>query len=166
LSGECGVARKEGRPVEAIALMGEAFASPMRLELPDLLAQAPRSVHELAQLSALSKPNVSQHLHALRAAGMVTPHESARVSYRDVWTPAQRAAGVAFTLYDLRHTFSSRLLAGGIRRSKSPHGWGHSLRVGGRDLTNTTTRVYVHATGEHREAALTELTTLISETSP
>ena len=29
---------------EAIALMGKAFASPRRLELLDLLAQAPRTV--------------------------------------------------------------------------------------------------------------------------
>ena len=34
---------------EAIALMGKAFASPVRLELLDLLAQAPRTVDELAR---------------------------------------------------------------------------------------------------------------------
>ena len=33
---------------EAIAVMGKAFASPVRLELLDLLAQAPRTVDELA----------------------------------------------------------------------------------------------------------------------
>jgi rhodanese-related sulfurtransferase len=57
---------------EAIALMGKAFASPVRLELLDLLAQAPRSVEELARLSGQSTANASQHLQALRAAGMVT----------------------------------------------------------------------------------------------
>ena len=57
---------------EAIALMGKAFASPVRLELLDLLAQAPRSVEELARLSGQSRANASQHLQALRAAGMVT----------------------------------------------------------------------------------------------
>ena len=57
---------------EAIALMGKAFASPVRLELLDLLAQAPRSGEELARLSGQSRANVSQHLQALRAAGMVT----------------------------------------------------------------------------------------------
>jgi rhodanese-related sulfurtransferase/DNA-binding HxlR family transcriptional regulator len=55
---------------EAIALMGKAFASPVRLELLDL--QAPRSVEELARLSGQSSANASQHLQALRAAGMVT----------------------------------------------------------------------------------------------
>ena len=57
---------------EAIALMGKAFASPRRLELLDLLAQAPRTVDELARAGELSVANTSQHLQALRAAGMVT----------------------------------------------------------------------------------------------
>lgn len=57
---------------EAIALMGKAFASPRRLELLDLLAQAPRTVDELARTSEQSMANTSQHLQALHAAGMVT----------------------------------------------------------------------------------------------
>ena len=57
---------------EAIALMGKAFASPRRLELLDLLAQAPRNVDELARASDQSTANTSQHLQALHAAGMVT----------------------------------------------------------------------------------------------
>ena len=57
---------------EAIALMGKAFASPRRLELLDLLAQAPRTVDELARASEQSMANTSQHLQALHAAGMVT----------------------------------------------------------------------------------------------
>ena len=57
---------------EAIAVMGKAFASPRRLELLDLLAQAPRTVEELARASGLSTANTSQHLQALHAAGMVT----------------------------------------------------------------------------------------------
>jgi rhodanese-related sulfurtransferase len=43
---------------EAIAVMGKAFASPRRLELLDLLAQA--------------TANTSQHLQGLHAAGLVT----------------------------------------------------------------------------------------------
>src|SRR2546421_8278288 len=57
---------------EAIAVMGKAFASPRRLELVDLLAQAPRTVDELARASAQSTANTSQHLQALHAAGIVT----------------------------------------------------------------------------------------------
>jgi len=57
---------------EAIALMGKAFASPRRLELLDLLAQAPRTVEQLARASEQSTANTSQHLQALHAAGLVT----------------------------------------------------------------------------------------------
>jgi len=56
---------------EAIALMGKAFASPVRLELLDLLAQAPRPVEELARASDQSPANASQHLQVLLAAGLV-----------------------------------------------------------------------------------------------
>jgi rhodanese-related sulfurtransferase/predicted transcriptional regulator len=56
---------------EAIAVMGKAFASPTRLELLDLLAQAPRTVDELARASEQSTANTSQHLQALHAAGLV-----------------------------------------------------------------------------------------------
>jgi rhodanese-related sulfurtransferase/DNA-binding HxlR family transcriptional regulator len=56
---------------EAIAVMGKAFASPRRLELLDLLAQAPRNVDDLARASGQSTANASQHLQALHAAGMV-----------------------------------------------------------------------------------------------
>jgi rhodanese-related sulfurtransferase/predicted transcriptional regulator len=67
---------------EAIALMGKAFASPRRLELLDLLAQAPRSVEEIARAGGQSTANASQHLQALHAAGMVTrTREGARVRY-------------------------------------------------------------------------------------
>jgi rhodanese-related sulfurtransferase/predicted transcriptional regulator len=57
---------------QAISVMGKAFASPVRLELLDLLAQAPRTVEALARATAQSNANVSQHLQALHAAGMVT----------------------------------------------------------------------------------------------
>jgi rhodanese-related sulfurtransferase/predicted transcriptional regulator len=67
---------------EAIALMGKAFSSPRRLELLDLLAQAPRSVEEIARESGQSVANASQHLQALHAAGMVTrTREGTRVRY-------------------------------------------------------------------------------------
>jgi rhodanese-related sulfurtransferase len=67
---------------EAIAVMGKAFASPVRLELLDLLAQAPRSVDELAQASDQSTANASQHLQALHAAGLVTrERDGTRVHY-------------------------------------------------------------------------------------
>src|ERR671923_1139044 len=66
-----GRGRKDGL-FEAIALMGKGFASPVRLELLDLLAQAPRTVQELARASEQSTANASQHLQALQSAGLVS----------------------------------------------------------------------------------------------
>ena len=57
---------------EAISIMGKAFSSPTRLELLDVLSQAPRTVEELARASGQSNANTSQHLQALHAAGMVS----------------------------------------------------------------------------------------------
>jgi rhodanese-related sulfurtransferase/DNA-binding MarR family transcriptional regulator len=74
--------RRKETLFEAIAMMGKAFASPVRLELLDLLAQAPRTVEELARASDQSTANASQHLQALHAAGMVTrTREGTRVRY-------------------------------------------------------------------------------------
>jgi integrase len=81
---------------------------------------------------------------------------SHRNFYRDVWEPAQEAAGTNFSLYDARHTFSSRLLAAGIPLVDIAAWMGHSLRAGGAEL-NTTTRTYAHSTGESRTQALAEL---------
>src|SRR5207249_7058892 len=68
---------------DAIAIMGKAFASPTRLELLDLLAQAPRTVDELARASEQSTANTSQHLQALHAAGLVTrTREGTSMRYR------------------------------------------------------------------------------------
>ena len=73
--------------------------------------------------------------------------------YRDVWEPASEKAGTDFTVYDLRHTFTSHLLASGVPTVEVAAYVGHSTRqLDG--LDNTTTRVYQHPTGEYREAAL------------
>ncbi len=67
---------------EAISVMGKAFASPVRLELLDLLAQAPRTVDELARASGQANANASQHLQALHQAGLVTrEREGTHVRY-------------------------------------------------------------------------------------
>ena len=71
-----------------------------------------------------------------------------------------------FTLYDLRHTFASRLLAAGIPVVEVSAWMGHAIRAGGHEITNTTTRVYAHATGEWRAVALAELASLMHESQP
>src|SRR3954471_7050600 len=58
--------------LDAISIIGKAFSSATRLELLDLLAQAPRTVDELARASGQSNANASQHLQALHSAGMVS----------------------------------------------------------------------------------------------
>lgn|SRR5436309_396282 len=67
---------------EAIAVMGKALASPVRLELLDLLAQAPRTVEEIARASGQSTANASQHLQAMHARGLLArAREGTRVRY-------------------------------------------------------------------------------------
>jgi rhodanese-related sulfurtransferase/predicted transcriptional regulator len=85
---------------EAIASMGKALASPLRLELIDLLAQSPHTVEELASATGHSSANTSQHLQALHAAGVVDrQREGTRVRYSlssdeviDLWLALQATA--------------------------------------------------------------------------
>src|SRR2546428_1222005 len=53
------------------ARIGKALGSSHRLELLELLAQGERTVDALASESALTMANASQHLQALREAGLV-----------------------------------------------------------------------------------------------
>ena len=50
------------------AQIANEMANPHRLELLDLLAQAPRTVEELAQEAHMSVANTSQHLQRLKQA--------------------------------------------------------------------------------------------------
>jgi DNA-binding transcriptional ArsR family regulator/rhodanese-related sulfurtransferase len=53
------------------AVLGKALASPVRIEFLELLAQGERTVESLAAETGISLPNASQHLQALRRAGLV-----------------------------------------------------------------------------------------------
>lgn len=65
------------------ARIGAALASEKRLELLDLLAQAPRHVEALATETGMSVANVSQHLQQLRNTRLVeTEREGTKVRYR------------------------------------------------------------------------------------
>jgi len=57
---------------DVVAQLAQAAANPHRLELLDLLVQAPRSVEQLAEAGAMSVANASQHLQRLKRAGLVT----------------------------------------------------------------------------------------------
>jgi rhodanese-related sulfurtransferase len=65
------------------ARIGAAMSSEKRLELLDLLAQAPRNVEVLAAESDMSTANTSRHLQALKAARLVdTERDGTKVIYR------------------------------------------------------------------------------------
>ena len=53
------------------ARLGKALANPIRLELLDLLCQAPRTVERLAQLVGHSVAATSHHLQTLKSAELV-----------------------------------------------------------------------------------------------
>jgi rhodanese-related sulfurtransferase/DNA-binding transcriptional ArsR family regulator len=56
---------------EQIARIGKVVASPKRLEILELLTQAPRTVEALALVAHLSQANTSQHLQVLRNSRLV-----------------------------------------------------------------------------------------------
>lgn len=82
------------------ARVGKALGNGNRLELIEYIAQAERSVDELAKLSGLTVANTSQHLQQLRQAGLVLCRKAGlKVFYRlsgdDVITLLDALRGVA-----------------------------------------------------------------------
>lgn len=63
--------REKERMYELFARVARALASPHRLELLDLLVQAPRTVQELSAESHMKMGNASQHLQRLKQARLV-----------------------------------------------------------------------------------------------
>ena len=68
---------------EQFAAVAKALGNPQRLELIEHLAQGPRSVDALASKLGLPIANVSQHLQAMRRAGLVTSERDGKfINYR------------------------------------------------------------------------------------
>jgi len=68
---------------DQIARIGQAAASPSRLELLDLLSQGPRTVEALAQQMGQSVATTSHHLQVLRRARLVDAEKAGLyVTYR------------------------------------------------------------------------------------
>jgi rhodanese-related sulfurtransferase/DNA-binding transcriptional ArsR family regulator len=68
---------------EQIARIGQATASPSRLELLDLLSQGPRTVEALARQTGQSAATTSHHLQVLRRARLVNAEKAGLyVTYR------------------------------------------------------------------------------------
>jgi rhodanese-related sulfurtransferase/DNA-binding transcriptional ArsR family regulator len=90
---------------EQFARVGKAVASPRRIELLELLVQAPRTVEALATETRQPIANVSQHLQVLRAARLVeTEKKGLHVTYR---IADERVAAL---LLSLRQLAQERLL--------------------------------------------------------
>ena len=66
-----GKRKKKEKLYDLFAQVAGAMANPHRLELLDLLSQAPRTVEELAQEAHMSVANTSQHLQRLKKARLV-----------------------------------------------------------------------------------------------
>jgi DNA-binding transcriptional ArsR family regulator len=91
---------------ELVAQVAQAIANPHRLELLDLLVQAPRTVEQLAEASSLSIANASQHLQRLKRAGLVRSERRGTSMQYHLADPA-----VARLWVELR-TVAERQLAG------------------------------------------------------
>jgi rhodanese-related sulfurtransferase/DNA-binding transcriptional ArsR family regulator len=97
------VARKS-ELFEQLARVGKALGSGKRLELLDLLAQAPRSVADLAATAGLGLTTASAHLQTLKQAGLVaTSREGTTIRYR------LADADVAALFAQLRDVAAARL---------------------------------------------------------
>lgn len=86
---EANRAAPKGRRTEKIRLyalftqVAAAMANPHRLELLDLLAQAPRTVEQLATEAQMTMANTSQHLQRLKRARLVLDErEGVHIRYR------------------------------------------------------------------------------------
>src|SRR3954465_7194380 len=128
-----GSCREKDAVFEAIALMGKAFASPRRLELLDLLPQAPPPVDGLARASGQSTANTSQHLQALHAAGMVTrTREGTSVRYA---IAGDEALGLWLSLRD---TSAARLAE--VQRAANDYLGDHVDAIGRDELIERLSR--------------------------
>lgn len=89
---------------EQIARIGQATASPNRLELLDLLSQGPRTVDLLARQTGQSVATTSHHLQVLRRARLV---EARKAGLYVTYSLADRQVGEFFL--QLRSLAESRL---------------------------------------------------------
>ena len=79
---------------QSIAKVAQALASGNRLQLLEFMAQGERSVDALAAMAGVTVANASQHLQALRRAGLVVSRKDGqRVYYRVAGDDVVRLCG-------------------------------------------------------------------------
>lgn len=75
--------RRKDRLYQSFAGIGRVLANAHRLELIDLLVQAPRTVEELAAEAQMSVANTSQHLQRMKQSRLVvSEREGVYIRYR------------------------------------------------------------------------------------
>jgi len=74
----------KGELYRSIARVAQALAHGNRLQLLELIAQGERSVDALAALTGMTVANTSQHLQALRQAGLVAARKDGQRVYYSV----------------------------------------------------------------------------------
>lgn len=74
----------KGELYRSIARVAQALAHGNRLQLLELIAQSERSVDTLAAMTGMTVANASQHLQALRQAGLVAARKDGQRVYYSV----------------------------------------------------------------------------------
>ncbi len=94
--------RSKGQLYQLFARLASALANPHRLELLDLLVQAPRTVEDLSRQAHMSVANTSQHLQRLKLAhlvederhGLFIRYRLADPAVARLWLELRRVAGL------------------------------------------------------------------------
>ncbi len=145
--------------MEQFARIGKALANPHRLRMVELLAQAERSVDEVARAARLSIANASQHLQSLRRAGLAKARrEGLHVYYSladpsvyDLWRAMQRLGEER--LAEVRQVLSDEFDDGAIRRPTTEEEL--VAETTSRDITLVDVRPVVEYRHAHIPGAIT-----------
>jgi len=113
------------------AELAKIFAAPRRLELLELLSQAPRSVESLSRATGMSVANTSQHLQQLYRARLVTSTRQGHYIIYQVASP--QVQQFLHSLATLAHTQGTDVQS--IEQTFQKQ-WGHWQTVDAIELQN------------------------------
>jgi len=86
------VASLDEQVLEKQVRICKAFANPTRLQLLDLLGQREWPASELQEKLSITKPNLSQHLAVLKAAGVVSTRRDGKQVFCSLAFPEVKSA--------------------------------------------------------------------------